>query len=1015
MTKFAPIPKDVYRKLRKAQADAVDFAISHLNSLDSSSLIRMPTGTGKTGVIACLSMISNPGSSLVLTPWAPLRTQMVDDVRERFWQKLGLAPPTVKVESLFPSSAERILKSHDRKVLIATFATLNELRLNYDSSYTKLAASVSLVIVDEGHYEPAVEWGRSVKGLRAKTILLTATPYRNDLKLFRITDPSRSTHHFTHKQAVETGIIRRLEFRKLAAKADIPSLSAEFAEQWNALKKAKTLPSPTPRAIVCCATDVDIAEAVTHLRKAGIEAIGVHEQFKHTKNPHLQKDVPDLQKTGAEVWVHQNKLTEGIDDHRFCVAALFTRIRNDRKLIQQIGRILRRESTDRKSAALVLAPEEFSPKAEWDAYLDFETKLNLLDPQHFRDVVNTLLGAQPEVEYFDGRFRRRFQPGALEARPQVVIPPSVLVRSLEKGFSLDGYVEDCTDTLNTEDAVILGPSVNTPCQKGSNFALWVYASVRNSRFLDDVSLYEIRLETHCAVVAGGFLFMTDSAGHFPVEYLEEHTGFVPPEKLTRFLDKTFRVTNVSTDSSIPYDTVIRGAELRGHNLLSVPASLTDRVQICRAARGTSTKHGRRYVGAVRGRLRKEVSEVDRRTFDLTNFVSWAEGVAHILNSQVSSSDLFRRYMPTCAPPANPVPQTISLDFDRLDLGLVLEDGTQCTLKSSSSTIQTATTKNQVTYTCSFAVEGSSVTGGLISLNLEYNQAKRCFWFTKGDGPSVRVSFEGDQNSSKSLMEFLNQRQDIVLIGLRGGEIVYQGRQFYRIDYSYAEEVLLGLIHQPSHVPTCSSEKGTKAQIAAAQSSRAITFPDRSVFRAIANQQLDLPFRDELLICDDLGSECADFVAANFRDAQLALIHAKNGGGAKISASAFHEVAAQAMKNLVYLTRNSEIPKGIGSWRRDGKWNSTGVPRMYRVPAGMPSGKTLWEKIKSDIVGTSNPGLYVVLATTGCCDLQALKAAVKDRDKRTPEVAQLLYLLDGLNGYARQLGARLLVVDIPYRA
>jgi hypothetical protein len=371
-------------------------------------------------------------------------------------------------------------------------------------------------------------------------------------------------------------------------------------------------------------------------------------------------------------------------------------------------------------------------------------------------------------------------------------------------------------------------------------------------------------------------------------------------------------------------------------------------------------------------------------------------------------------MPTCAPPANPVPQTISLDFDRLDLSLVLEDGTQCTLKSSSTTIQTATTNNQVTHTCSFAVEGSGGTD-LVSLNLEYNQTRRRFWFNKGDGPSVRVRLEGDQESSKGLVEFLNQRQDIVLIGLRGGDIVYQGRHFYRIDYSYAEEVLLDLIHQPSRVPACSSEKGTKAQIAAAQSSRATMFPDRSLFRAIAKQQLDLPFRDELLICDDLGSECADFVAANFSDAQLALIHAKDGGGAKISASAFHEVAAQAMKNLVYLTRNSEVPKGISSWRRDGKWNSTGVPRMYRVPAGMPSGKTLWEKIKSDIVGTSSPGLSVVLATTGCCDLQALKAAVKDRDKRTPEIAQLLYLLDGLNGYARQLGARLLVVDVPYRA
>ena len=68
-----------------------------------------------------------------------------------------------------------------------------------------------------------------------------------------------------------------------------------------------------------------------------IKAIGIHEQFEGRKDADLRKDVPDPQKTDADVWVHQNKLTEGLDNHRFCCAALFTRIRNDRKLIQQIG------------------------------------------------------------------------------------------------------------------------------------------------------------------------------------------------------------------------------------------------------------------------------------------------------------------------------------------------------------------------------------------------------------------------------------------------------------------------------------------------------------------------------------------------------------------------------------------------------------------------------------------------------------------------------------------------------
>jgi hypothetical protein len=313
------------------------------------------------------------------------------------------------------------------------------------------------------------------------------------------------------------------------------------------------------------------------------------------------------------------------------------------------------------------------------------------------------------------------------------------------------------------------------------------------------------------------------------------------------------------------------------------------------------------------------------------------------------------------------------------------------------------------------LEGEGIDGMSVSLRVDYQPAKRRFWFNKTGGAAVRVSLEGDDDSStKSLAEFLNQKQDIVLIGLDGGEIVYQGRNFYKIDYSYAEEVLIDLIQRPPNAPKCRTEKGSKKEIAAVRRANAKRFPVGSLFRAVADELFDLPFRAEILICDDLGTESADFVGANFKRHQLGLIHAKAGTGAKVSASAFHDVVAQAMKNLVYLTRNAEVPEGIGSWWRNAKWNSTHIPRLYRAPNNLPVREHLWNKLKSDIIGSSNPELFVILVTTGCCDRQELKNAVNDAGKRTPEMAQLLHLLDGLNGYARQLGVRLVIYDLPYQ-
>lgn len=1011
---FLNIPRDINSKLWKHQVDALNFAVARLNEQETPILIRMPTGTGKTGIIACLSMLSNPGSTLVLTPWAHLRSQMVTDLLNDFWNAINANPERKEVVELFPSTANEVLKINSPLVIISTFATINELRLEKKDLYQVLAEKISLVIVDEGHYEPAVGWGRSVKELNTKTLLLTATPYRNDLKLFRIINPSESTFHYTHKDAVENKIIRDLRHEELTCDPNIESLSRLFSEKWKAIKESKNLPSLEPKAIICCSGANDIETTVNLLRETGLNAIGIHEQFEKNDSEYLVKEVPNTIETDAEIWVHQHKLTEGLDDNKFCCISLFTRIRNDRKLIQQIGRILRKDKNDRNSPALVWSPPIFSPETAWNNYLEFEPNLELLEPKHFQEVVNSILDSQPPIEYFEGHFRRRFDPSRLSENPQVIIPPSVLVRCVSTDFSLSEYIEYCTDTLNTEDAVILGPDINSPCIRTSTYALWVYASVHNSRNLKNASLYEVKLETHCVVFVDSLVFLADTQGIYPNEYIEKHTFSISNEQITRFLDTNFSPTQVSLSNSIPYDTVARGIDLRGHNLLNIPSSLTDHVQICRSVRGSSKDYGRRYLGLMKGRVKQELSQDKFHGFDLASFVSWVNNLAKILNSTAKQNDLFFRYMQTCTPPQNPIPKTISLDLFDDNLAITLADGLDCKLIKSSSELECNQNPNSVLFTCSFNFETENNQYKSIKIKVEYQNEKQRFWFNKVEGASVRITrmSEGEE-SMKSFVDFLNQNQELLIIGLDDGEIVYQGRNFYRVDYSYSEKVLFDLIKRLDSDCSCISEKGSKQEILALKQSQDKTFPNKSLFQSIAERKFSLPFEDKLLICDDLGSECADFIAANFENRQLAFIHAKAGEGTKISASAFHEVVAQAMKNLVYLTGNYEAPDGIDSWSTESTWNNTHIPRLYRSDDGLPEKALLWKKIKNEIIKTSNPEIFVILLTTGCCDQKELREAINDPQKRTPETAQLLHLLDGLHGYSRQLGIRLIIYDLPF--
>ena len=1010
-------------KLWDHQRDAIEFIIGRLNAKSETNtcVVRMPTGTGKTGVIAWVSMMSHEGKTLILTPWTNLRDQMIKDLTEGFWKNSGIPAPKLSVRSLLPSSADKILADPAIKVIVSSLAALTDLRRDHPDSYEAIKNLIDLVIVDEGHYEPAVEWGKSVKKLEKPTVLMTATPYRNDLKLFHISQPEKSVWQFHHDKAQNTGVIRALEFHSLGSSTNLDELIKNFITFWKKSVKNETLASDTPRAIICCVDSIAIKAVVNQLQAEGISALGVHDRFRNDPKIGFYKDVPPIN-TKADIWVHQHKLVEGLDDYRFCCVALFCSIHNDRKLVQQIGRVLRKHTTDRKDKnAILLSPDEFDAENSWQCYLEFEKNAKLVTVSHYRNVVNEIIKLQPEAEYFGGRFRKRFDPFTLDHDSKITISPSVLVRSINDNFSFEDYVSDCTDTLMMDDAIILGQKEFSPCVKAKDYALWVYVSVRNSRLLSQDSMYEIRLEAHCAVISDSYLLISDTTGIYPTEFIEEWTSGITPSDLSSLLDNTFRLTNLSVTSAIPFDNVVRAAEIRSPNIAKIPASLTDRVQICRSARGASTNNGRRYVGIKKGRVRQELSTKQLQKHSLFTFIKWCQGVTKVLKNKSSGCDVFGRYMQTCPPPKNLIAKTICIDLVRRGADFLGPNDVLVQAMFSSAELKPIG-KNTNTYkfTLKFEMIDKPNTNYKEEVLVEYQLQKKRFWFKSGGEKQIRVAVEDEKYpKGRSLHDYLNLNQDLVLIGLDGGDTVYQGRDFYMISYSTAEKSLLDRIITLTNAGKCKTEKGTAEQLKVAKggngkgNAKQNTFPTGSLFQAIVSEKDVVPFNADLIICDDLNSECCDFLVADTKGRKLALLHAKTGEGANISASSFHEVVAQAIKNLAYLSPNAETPKGAPSWKKGMLWNKTAIERIIKAPQNSPEGENLWESLRSNIIQSVDGELHVVLVTTGCCNRMRLQEAIDDKKKRTHETAQLFHLLEGLNGYSRQLGVRLTVVDIPF--
>jgi superfamily II DNA or RNA helicase len=135
---------------------------------DKSALITMPTGTGKTGVIATIvtTLPSVQGHRLVLTPWTALVTQLIDDLRGRFWERLaaasgGATPELLPVHRL-PASThlDRLPSPSEPTIFVATIAAISvAANRAADGAYdlADIFQNFGCVLVDEGHYEPAAE------------------------------------------------------------------------------------------------------------------------------------------------------------------------------------------------------------------------------------------------------------------------------------------------------------------------------------------------------------------------------------------------------------------------------------------------------------------------------------------------------------------------------------------------------------------------------------------------------------------------------------------------------------------------------------------------------------------------------------------------------------------------------------------------------------------------------------------------------------------------------------------
>jgi hypothetical protein len=170
----------------------------------------------------------------------------------------------------------------------------------------------------------------------------------------------------------------------------------------------------------------------------------------------------------------------------------------------------------------------------------------------------------------------------------------------------------------------------------------------------------------------------------------------------------------------------------------------------------------------------------------------------------------------------------------------------------------------------------------------------------------------------------------------------------------------------------------------------------------------------LQICDDMGTEAADFIFADPTTPRVVFAHAKFSKLSRLySASALTEVCGQAEKNARYLGRfNEEVPPKAAAWHSSPlkfKGNREHVKRVRQGPAGA-TGSDIWKQIRAIIRDwRSSTEIWVVMGNA--LSISEFKNQLT-ASRPAQEAIQLAFRLYSTAQAANAVGARLRVFCMP---
>jgi hypothetical protein len=678
--------------------------------------------------------------------------------------------------------------------------------------------------------------------------------------------------------------------------------------------------------------------------------------------------------------------------------AFFEPYGNARSLVQQIGRIIRNPSGSRGEVAFVFGDAADRAESEWSGYVSFERAGQ--DVIGAEDIVHAIREAQPKWFYAGGRYREGIDFDGEDYWPDIRIPASAQIYVRPNGFG-PADLRKLNDTIGDRIQERDVAHVRTLERRHSPFTASVttfFWEVLQSEHFDVRSFFNVRLLL-------AHFYMNDKHIFYQgVITLDPATLGAMPQKisvenlLSAIPAKDVMLKEMSLVNSDLGDMAVRRKILGGRSLEQSSAALNDHLHFV-AACVCSHNGKRRYIGLSHARVTDSVA----KQMPLDQYHQWADTLSgELTTSTKHQNSILRRFATSVRTPTKAIPRHILLDLNAVD---DMFDDSRIFADAGGA-------EGFDAVACEVDAAGKfecEVGGAIIHGTISYDG--RRFKIISADLDALYTAKMGNRRSASSFVS----SPEVLRVVTEDGLIYADGR-FFRPLRLHGKDRLTDLAMFcpiPELHKITTGEKGDKGVIGAT------SWQDGSIFHAIDTVPSMFTNNDmnpDIVVCDDLSTEVADFVAIDTKQKKLVLIHAKEGRRANgIAAGDLHVVVSQAKKNLAFLDAAEKLPPKRGDkWDLPWRWKKGAAARLNRIrkhPSSSWDGRRIMQHIDSMRAKTdTQKEVWLVLGNM--FGMTAIEKVITADGAVPYHWIQILYLIHSCHASVAAVGARLRILVGP---